>query len=162
MLRLDTDTNKLIALQELALAPVRSIDYPQLRRAVVSSPAIFVSELGEALFVVGTNIAPTEKSQLHADILCVDKEGNVTVLLFPKNSEAALVAGLTLSALVSAWKLEDIVQHLSGATADDLEDYLEVRLDEVNRRQRMILIGHAQSFELSVAAAWRPSRRDSS
>lgn len=158
MLRLDTDTNKLVAIQELALAPVVAIDYAQLRRAVISSPRAFLSELGESLFVVGTNVAPTEKSQLHADILCVDKEGNVTILLFPKNSEAALVAGLTLSALVSPWKLEDLVRHLSESTADDLEDYLEVRLDEVNRRQRMILIAHGQSFELSTAAAWLRDR----
>lgn len=155
MLRIDRNSKKFSPLETPSLADVSITERYDLQEFICNSPEAFFSEIGQALFLIGKEIAPSKNIQDRIDLLAIDKEGTGVVIELKRgNHKLHMMQAISYAGMISQWSPDDFLQLLSDEQQEQLTDFLEVDIEEINRRQKIILIAESFDYALLVGAEW--------
>jgi hypothetical protein len=155
MLRIDRNKQSFSLLATPTLADVSIMERYDLQEFISNSPKEFFQEIGQELFLLGKEVEPSKNVQDRLDLLAVDKEGTIVIIELKRGTHKLhLFQAISYAGMISQWRLEDFVQSLTEEQQDDLSNFLEVDLEDINRQQRIILIAEAYDYALLVGAEW--------
>ncbi|MCH7726595.1 MAG: hypothetical protein IH991_08975 [Planctomycetes bacterium] len=144
MLKIDRDNQSFSLLDTPTLADVSITERYDLQEFISNSPADFFKEIGQELFLLGTEIEPSKNVQDRIDLLAVDNEGTCVVIELKRgNNKLHMLQGISYSGMISHWEPDDFLQLLNDGQQDALLDFLEVDREDINRQQRIILVAEA-------------------
>ena len=159
MLKIEKENRRLTSLQQLTLTPTSTGDRYDLKEFILNNPAPLFSEINYEVFVLGTNVRPSEAAQVQIDILAVDQHGNAVVGVIEDEGETSpLVRAITCAGLIASWNSEDFIRLLPEGQPARLAEFLEGGLDTINQKQRVVFVAEAYDFESLTATTWLSSR----
>jgi len=155
MLKINRENKTFSKLSTPTLAEVAITERYDLQEFISNSPEAFFKELGLELFLVGKELAPSKTVQDRIDLLAIDKEGCCVVIELKRGkNKLQLFQAITYAGMMSQWSPDDFLNLLDGDKQEQLVDFLEVDIDEVNRSQKLVLVAEAFDFSLLIGAEW--------
>lgn len=155
MLRIDREKQSFSILDTPTLADVSITERYDLQEFIWNSPEEFFKEIGQALFLVGKEVMPSESVQDRIDLLAVDKEGSCVVIELKRgNHKLHMLQAISYAGMIAQWEAGDVFQLLDEERQEALLDFLEVDRDDVNRQQRIILLAEGYDYGLLVGVEW--------
>lgn len=155
MLRINRDAKNFSFLETPKLADVSITERYDLQEFIANSPDAFFKELGLELFLIGKEIEPSEDVQDRIDLLAVDKEGcSVVVELKRGNNKYQMLQAISYAAMISKWDSDEFIKLLDENQQEKLTDFLDVDRDDINRRQKIVLIAEGYDYALLISAEW--------
>ena len=155
MLRIDRDKQTFSKLDTPSLAESAITERYHLQEFICNSSEDFFAELGEKLFVIGKEIEPSKNVPDRIDILAVDKEGQIVIVELKRASHKLhMLQAISYAAMIADWQPEDFLAKLTSDRAEALAEFLEVGQEEINRKQRVILIAEAFDYAVLISAEW--------
>ena len=147
---------------------IAEIDFAQLgfqeRRDIQEWIAASPSILEEGLLVIAKEFSGFDKTSERADLVAVDKDGNVVVIELKRDDTGADAywQAIKYASYFQRAKPEDIVEMLAthakiseGEAAERLKQHLDADdLSDLNRDQRVILASHRFAPEVMSAVVW--------
>jgi hypothetical protein len=153
MLKIDKVAKKLIPLGAVAAGSLSS--RYDLSEYIYNSPAEFFGEIGQRLHLIGRNIRPSQNVPITIDLLGLDSKGQAVIVVFQSDREQSpLARAIAGAGLVANWKPADFFEGMPEARVNELVASFEVNLDQVNRKQRAVLIAESYDFEALAATRW--------
>jgi hypothetical protein len=135
--------------------------FAPVRDLIQSCPVDFLAALGEQLFLIGTDVKLFGDPHARADLLALDTQGCPVVVVAGAQAESSVLdRGLMCAGLVAGWKPDFFFRYGSGAHASALSDFLKVPAEQLNRKQRMILVAPGHGFAVYSAAWWLEAHCD--
>jgi hypothetical protein len=126
-----------------------------LQEMICNSPEEFFAELGQRMFVLGKEVKPSSIVQDRIDILALDSDGNAVVIELKRgNNRLQLLQAISYAGMISRWEPKDFLALLPPDKAEALSAFLEVEQEEINRKQRILLIAEAYDYEVLIGAEW--------
>ncbi len=155
MLKVDRNSKKLARLEEPSLSEVQILERADLQEYIFNSSEDFFAEMGESIFVVGKEISPSETVSDRIDILGIDKEGSsVVVELKRGSSKLQMLQAVSYAGMVARWSSDKCLSLISNEKQEQLSEFLESEVEEINRRQRLLLIAEGFDYALLSGAEW--------
>ena len=155
MLKIDRQNQSLSLLGSATLADVSITERYDLQEFISNSPKDFFKELGLDLFLLGKEIEASKNIQDRIDLLAVDKEGCCAVLELKRgNHKLHMLQAISYAGMISQWGADDLMALLDEDQQEALTDFLDVEREDINRRQRIILIAEAYDYALLIGAEW--------
>tara|TARA_Y100000814_G_scaffold111615_1_gene79018 strand:- start:1539 stop:2537 length:999 start_codon:yes stop_codon:yes gene_type:complete len=155
MLKIDRDKKTFSKLNTPKLAEVAITERYDLQEFISNSPEVFFNELGLELFLVGKELTPSQTVQDRIDLLAIDKEGCCVVIELKRgNNKLQMFQAITYAGMMSQWSPDDFFNLLDADKQEQLIDFLEVDIEEVNRTQKLVLVAEAFDFSLLIGAEW--------
>jgi len=155
MLKIDRGNKRLEILKQPTLSEASITERYDLQEFIWNSPTDFFAEVGEKLFLIGKEIEPSETVQDRIDVLGVDQEGNAVIVELKRDKHKLhLLQAVSYAGMISKWTPEEFLANLDDEKVEDLGEFLEVEQDDINRRQRIILIAEAFDYSVLVSAEW--------
>lgn len=155
MLKIDRINRSFSLLDTPTLADVSITERYDLQEFISNSPDAFFKELGLEVFLVGKEIEPSKNVQDRIDLLAVDKEGHCVIVELKRgNHKLHMLQAISYAGMISQWSSDDFLQLLDEVKQEELADFLEVDVDEINRTQRIVLIAEAFDYALLIGAEW--------
>ena len=159
MLKIIREGQSLAALEAPTFADCSITERYDLQEFITNSPSIFFGEIGQELFLVGKEIVASANVQDRIDILALDKTGAAVVIELKRgNHKLHMLQAISYAGMIAEWSHLDVIQLLDGPSQERLVDFLEVEIEDVNRRQRIILLAEAFDYALLVSAKWLSER----
>lgn len=177
MLKIDKANKTLVALAAKTMKESGYWERRDIQDMICRSPQEFCDELGERIWLVGSEVAPSDFVQDRIDLLGVDADSSAVVIEIKRDSHKLhLLQALSYAGMVAKWEPKHFVEELhkfnqkwgatTGDTAHTIEDAteeLEQELDEgdiesINRNQRVVLLAEAFDYEVLVTAEWLTER----
>jgi hypothetical protein len=153
MLKIDKAAKKFVTLG--AVAPGALASRLDLTEYIANSASEFFGEIGQKVLVLGRKVRPTQNVPIVVDLLGLDSQGQAVVIVLQTPSEQSpLARAIAAAGLVANWKPADFFEGMSEQRAGELVASLEVNLDQVNRKQRAVLIAESYDFEALAATRW--------
>ena len=156
MLKINRQSQSLKVLNAPSLSDVSISERYHLQEFIANSPDAFFREIGLELFLIGKEIEPSPNVQDRIDLLAVDREGrSVIVELKRGNNKLQLFQAISYAGMISKWEPSDFLRRLDSGQRESLaNNFLEVDTDDINRRQRIVLIAEAYDYALLVGTEW--------
>ena len=170
MLRIDRSKRTFDRLRQVRLKDAKLLERYDLQKMIRNSPNSFCEELGEFIWFVGEELAPTEFVQDRIDLLGVDRDGIAVVIEIKRDSHKLhLLQALSYASMVAKWEPSRFVEELSRyntenfpanpQSPDEAKDELEEQLedsdfDAINREQRIVLLAEDFDYEVLITAEW--------
>jgi hypothetical protein len=153
MLKIDKAAKKLIPLG--AAEPGTISSRLDLTEYIANSPGEFFAEIGQKVRVLGRKIRPSPNVPITVDVLGLDAHGQAVVIVLESAGEQSpLARAIAAAGLIAHWKPADFFEGMSEQRIGELVASLEVDLDQVNRKQRAVLIAESYDFEALAATRW--------
>ncbi len=153
MLKIDKTAKKFVPLD--AVAPGSLAGRLDLAEYIANSPKEFFAEIDQKVLVLGRKVRPTPNVPIAVDLLGLDAKGQAVVVVLQSGSEQSpLARAIAAAGMIANWKPADFFEGMSEQRAGELVASLEVNLDQVNRRQRAVLIAESYDFEALAATRW--------
>jgi hypothetical protein len=155
MLKIDRQTKTFSKLDNPTLAEVAVTERYDLQEFISNSPEAFFADLGLELFLVGKELTPSQTVQDRIDLLAIDKEGCCVVIELKRGrNKLQLFQAITYAGMMSQWSPDDFLNLLDADKQEQLIDFLEVDIEEINRSQKLVLVAEAFDFSLLIGAEW--------
>lgn len=155
MLKIHRENQKFEKLDSPTLADVSISERYDLQEFITNSPEAFFSEIGQELFLIGTEIEPSDTVQDRIDILAVDREGCCVIIELKRGShKLQMLQAISYAGMIAQWSPDDFLQLLNPDDRDALSDFLECEIEDINRSQRIILVAEAYDYALLVGTEW--------
>ncbi len=155
MLKIDRNKQSLSTLESPSLADASITERYDLQEFIFNSPDAFFRELGEELFLIDKELAPSTTVQDRIDILAVDKEGVAVIVELKRgNHKLHMLQAISYAGMISQWEPEEFDSALSDEQQEALSEFLECDKENINRKQRVILVAEAYDYALLVGVAW--------
>lgn len=155
MLKIDRDRQSFTSLETPTLSASDITERYDLQEFISHSPQEFFREIDEDLFLVGKEVSPSDTVQDRIDLLALDKEGAcVAIELKRGNHKLQMMQAISYVGMVSHWSSDDFDALLDGDRQEALTDFLECDKEDINRKQRIILIAEAYDYALLAGAEW--------
>jgi len=159
MLRIDRDNKSFSALDTPSLADVSITERYHLQEFISNSPDAFFNEIGQKLFLLGKEVEPSNNVLDRIDLLAMDKEGTCVVIELKRgNHKLHMMQAISYAGMISQWTVDEFSQLVDENRLEELTDFLEVDLEEMNRQQRIILVAEAFDYSLLIGAEWLSER----
>ena len=157
MLRIERVGKRLLAFRNLRQRPIA--EFYDLTDFIVNSPDEFFGEIGEKVFLIGTHAKLGKAEAAPVDLLGVDQSGaGVAAVIEATAEESALSRAITAASRLAAWGPSQFYESLSEQRSRALRSFLGGASSELNKRQRVFIIGEKADEELMSAAAWLHDR----
>lgn len=165
MLRIDRTTNRLVRLPVSTLAAAERLER-QLQEMICTCPDEFCAELGEALWIIGQEVHPSEMISDRIDLLGVDKEGVAVIIELKRGTnKLQLMQAISYAGMISDWSEEQFIQELVNnyhqspeEAKEELQDHIDLELSILNQSQRVILIAEEFDPAVLIASQWLHER----
>jgi hypothetical protein len=155
MLRIDRNRKSFTLLDTSTLTEEELLEREHLQEFISHSPKEFFGEINEELFIIGTEVKPSDTVQDRIDLLAIDKEGACVVIELKRGSNKLhMLQAISYAGMISAWSPEDLESLLDEDRQEALADFLECEKEDVNRQQRIILIAEGYDYALLAGAEW--------
>ena len=126
-----------------------------LQECIANSPSEFFAEMGEDLFLIGTEILPSKDVQDRIDLLTIDREGKVVVIELKRGSnKLQMLQAISYAGMISDWSPEEILERLDEQQQENLETFLDCDTDQINSAQRVILVAESFDYALLIGTQW--------
>lgn len=155
MLKINREGQTFSRLSRDSLADAELTERYDLQEFISNSPGEFFGELGEDLFLIGKEIEPSARVQDRIDLLALDKDGNAVIIELKRGShKLQMMQAISYAAMICHWSPEEFTDRLSDSQSEKLERFLSAQVDDINQRQRVILVAEGFDFSLLAAAQW--------
>ena len=156
MLKVDRSSRTFTRLEEPSLSDAQFLERADLQECIANSSSAFFAEIGEDVFVIGTEVIPSPTVGDRIDLLGIDPEGTAVVVELKRGSNKLhLLQAISYAGMIARWGLEDFRDHLSAEAWEELTDsFLKVDSSEINRRQRLLLVAEGYDYALLTGAEW--------
>ena len=155
MLKIDRNSKNLTRLQTPTLAESSITERYDLQECIANSPTEFFAEMGEELFLVGTEIMPSKDVQDRIDLLTIDREGKVVVIELKRGSnKLQMLQAISYAGMFGQWDPEDFLTRLDEQQQEELESFLDCDTEQINSAQRVILVAESFDFALLMGTQW--------
>jgi hypothetical protein len=152
MLKISRDDRKLTPVESVTLTDAGIFEKYDLELWLSNSFEEFCHEINQPLQLLGKDVRPSAKVGDIIDLLALDEDGNAVIIELKKGSnKLQLLQAIAYASMISEWELADF-QKTAGWT--DVEDFLQVEQEEVNREQRIILVAEEYRYEVLASAEW--------
>ena len=155
MLKIEREQKRLQALDQMKLTPAASGGDFDLREVILNSPAEFLEEIGQKLFLIGKDVLVSEQSSLKADLLGIDQEGrSVVVTVQDPEHQNQFMKAIAAAGMIAGWAPDDFLKRISKKQAEELQKHLTVKLEDLNSGQKALLVADKFDFEALSAMEW--------
>jgi len=155
MLKIDRNSKNLTRLATPTLAESSITERYDLQECIANSPNDFFAEMGEDLFLVGTEIMPSKDVQDRIDLLTIDREGKVVVIELKRGSnKLQMFQAISYAGMISHWDPEELLSLLDDQQQEALENFLDCDTDQINSAQRVILVAESIDYSLLIGTQW--------
>ncbi|HCK89921.1 MAG TPA: hypothetical protein DHW54_01975 [Gemmatimonadetes bacterium] len=155
MLKVDRTKRILKRLDEPSLTEAQILERADLQEYIYNSSNDFFTEIGERVFIIGEEVTPSQTVQDRIDLLGIDSEGaSVVVELKRGSNKLQMLQAVSYAGMVARWGLEDFRSLVSADLWEELTDFLDVDVEELNRRQRLLLVAEGYDYTLLTGAEW--------
>jgi len=155
MLKVDRTSRTLCRLDKPSLTEAQILERADLQEYIYNSSIDFFAEIGERIFVIGKEVTPSQTVQDRIDLLGIDSEGaSVIVELKRGSSKLQMIQAISYAGMVARWSPEDFHRLASNASWEQLTDFLDVDVEELNRQQRLLLVAEGYDYALLAGAEW--------
>lgn len=159
MLKIDRKAKTFSTLSAPSLADAAISERYDLQEYICNAPGPFFAELGRRLFYLAKEVVPSDDVQDRIDILAVDQEGCAVVIELKRgNHKLQMLQAISYAGMISKWEYQDFMDLLSPERKEELTDFLEVDVEDINRRQKIILVAEAFDYGVLVSAEWLSER----
>lgn len=159
MLKIDRSAQTFTRLDLPTMRELKLLERQHLQEFICNSPDAFFAELGQKLFLIGSEVVPSETVPDRIDLLAVDREGKVVVIELKRGShKLQLLQAIGYAAMMGQWDSSDILNLCDAERREGLLDFVEVDEQEIGRSQRIILVAEDFEYEVLVAAEWLAER----
>ena len=159
MLKIDRQNQNFTVLENPTLADASITERYDLQEFICNSPDAFFKEISQELFLIGKEIVPSKNVQDRIDVLALDKEGCCVIVELKRgNHKLHMFQAISYAGMISGWSSDDFLSLLDEGQQEQLADFLEVDKDDINRRQRIILVAEAYDYSLLIGAEWLSER----
>lgn len=155
MLRIDRNQKSFVQLTAPTLAQSAITERYDLQEYIFNSPDKFFPEIGQNLFLLGKEVMASADVQDRIDLLAVDKEGACVIVELKRgNHKFHMLQAISYAGMVSQWSAEELLELLESERRESLAEFLDCEPEDINRRQRIILLAEAYDYALLIAAQW--------
>lgn len=155
MLKINRTQQELSTLASPSLADVSITERYDLQEYIANSPDEFFNEIGQELFLIGTEKEPSSTVADRIDLLAIDKEGTVVVIELKRGSnKLQMFQAISYAGMISQWSPDDVFQLLDSDRQESLAEFLNVESQDINRRQRIVLVAEGYDYALLAGAEW--------
>lgn len=155
MLKVDRNQKTLNQLANPSLTNAMIVERSDLQEFIYNSSDAFFAEIGEQVFLIGKEISPSQTVQDRIDLLGIDEEGAAVIVELKRGSnKLQMLQAISYAGMVARWSPEDFRNHLSDDSWEELTDFLEVDVEDINRRQRLLLVAEGYDYALLSGAEW--------
>jgi len=155
MLKVDRETRTFSRLNAPTLSEAHILERADLQECILNSSDDFFAEIGERVFVLGKEFSPSQTVQDRIDLLGIDSEGTSVVVELKRGSnKLQMLQAVSYAGMVARWGLEDFRDIVSEQEWEQLTDFLDVDVEEINRRQRLLLVAEGYDYALLAGAEW--------
>ncbi|MEZ5362920.1 MAG: PilZ domain-containing protein [Bryobacterales bacterium] len=157
MLRIERIGKRLLAFRNLKQRPIA--EFYDLTDFIVNSPDEFFGEIGEKVFLIGTHAKLGRAEGAPVDLLGVDASGaGVAAVIEATAEESALARAIRAASRLAAWAPPQFFERLTDQRSRALRTFVGSNMSQLNKRQRVFIIGEKADDELISAAAWLSER----
>ena len=155
MLKINRSAKSLTLLETPTLTDAAISERYDLQEYICNTPEAFFSELGQQLFLVGKEVLPSDNVQDRIDILGIDAEGCAVIVELKRGThKLQMLQAISYAGMIAKWEPSDFLSLLSQERTEALTNFLEVDVEELNRRQRIILVAESFDYSVLIAAEW--------
>ena len=159
MLKIDRNEQRLSRLTADSLAGADLTERYDLQEFISNSPDEFFGELGQKLFLIGKEVLPSQTVQDRIDLLAVDQDGNAVIVELKRGShKLQMMQAISYAAMISQWEPQQFVDLLNGEQREALQDFVDGPLENLNGRQRIVLVAEGFDYALLASAEWLTER----
>ena len=161
MLKIDSDTKKLVELDQTSLIDENILERFDLQEMIVNSWENVKKEIGiPTSFLVGKEIKPHDSIYDSIDILAFNPDDNALVVIELKRdkNKYQLLQSLNYAAMVSSWDAQTLVENIQLGINEETEELREtVSGTELSPEIGIILISEYYDPEVIITADWLSS-----
>ena len=155
MLKVDRKSRKLKRMNAPSLADAQILERTDLQESIYNSSDDFFAEIGERVFVIGKEVIPSQTVQDRIDLLGIDSEGTLVIVELKRGSDKLqMLQAISYAGMVARWRPEDFRNLVSEESWEHLSNFLDVDVEEINRRQRLLLVAEGYDYALLAGAEW--------
>lgn len=163
MLKVDRDGVGLKRVRTKTLAEAGILERRDLQQMIVRDADAFFEEMGERLLLIGQEVRPSDYVNDSIDLLALDESGAAVVIELKRaEQKLQLLQALSYAAMLKDWGADDFIQERSrfaqepsSDSADAIADHIAGSdTNEVNRRQRVVLIAESFDYALLRTCEW--------
>jgi len=157
MYRVDIDNKKLIEVPVTSFADMNLRERFDIQEWIDGTPEI----LGEPLLIIAKELILPSGKRL--DLLAIDKQGALVVIELKRDDSGTDVEwqAIKYASYCSSFTQDDVYKHFAeylGTDADDaqvrIEEFINCELEDLNERQRIILVSKEFHSEVISAVLW--------
>lgn len=157
MLKISRNTKQLDRLKPQTLAAANILERYDLQEYLFNGFDAFCDEIRENLQIVGKEIRPSDVVQDRIDLLAIDEEGNAVIIELKRGSDRLqLLQAVAYAGMISEWDVDDF-KNQAGERREAIAEFVE---DDMNQRQRIILIAEEFDYEVLAGAEWLHENHD--
>ncbi len=157
MYRVDIQNKKLIKIPITSYSELNLRERFDIQEWIAGTPEV----LGESLLIISKELVLPSGRRL--DLLAVDKEGALAVIELKRDDSGAGVEwqAIKYASYCSSFSHDEIYRHFAkhlGTDGDDaqgkIEEFIDCEPDELNQRQRIILVSREFHSDVISAVLW--------
>ena len=161
MLRIFSEENKLVSIENRTLTDAGYWERRDLQRMICSSETDFFKEIGEDLLIIKDEVLPTDQIKDRIDILALEKDGTAVIIELKRGeNKLQLLQAISYASMISNWDVESFLEakaQFSGNSIDDAQEEIDQfldQIDQINMRQRILLIAEQFDYVILSTAEW--------
>jgi hypothetical protein len=159
VLRINPDGGELVPVRQVLTEPLGA-RYDLRKLALENIEAVF-GEIGQRIFVLGKSLKLGASADgPRVDVLGLDPSGNLLLTFIQPRVEPDDLSNAVRAATAAApWSPEDFLERLSSTRCDQLEQFLDVGVEQLNRAQRIVLLSEDYDFDALLGVRMLRERR---
>jgi hypothetical protein len=160
MLKVDRTNQTFHPLDEPSLKTAQFLEREDLQECIYNSSTEFFAEIGEDVFVLGKEVTTSNTVSDRIDLLGIDRQGTAVIVELKRGTNKLhMLQAISYAGMISRWGPDDFRVLLSEEAWEELtESFLGVEPDEINQRQRLLLVAEGFDYALLSGAEWLSER----
>ncbi|MDD3059130.1 MAG: hypothetical protein PHO72_12485, partial [Sphaerochaeta sp.] len=161
--RINIDEKKLIKTKEVEFSSIGVKERYDIQEWVEGYPQI----LGEELLIIGKELSFFSDTRERPDLIAIDKAGNVVVIELKRDDSGSNLEwqAIKYASYLSKFSKDEVLTYFAKYRNNTDEEYTSLEneiaefiedgsMEDLNKRQRIILVSHRFAKEVTSAVYW--------